>query len=258
MRLVALLVGLALAACSGGSPPDPVPAPTIASPLSYLAQSAYPDGSPATPLYPSNAWRYVRKDWGGYQVEQSFLRGDGVGAETIWSYPPFGSFVAANGDGGEVYRVGGDGSLYISETQDGDRSGITQFGTGWWMFDQYVPDCAAGWRGSPDGLGRACHQVITFPATGVPGNVITADTIVSEHYNLPLQLGPLERAFYSLGWGRLAWMSFGQLSCQQVDQVRAPPISAFDAGPGLKCDERLNTNIVPVSGGMSGQMFGWP
>jgi hypothetical protein len=261
-RPLALPALLLLAACGSGggglsSPIAEVPAAvTIADPMAYLVQSRNPDGNAATPLQAADSWSYVRRDFGGYQAAQAFQTGPGSAA-LIWSYPPFGPFVAGNGDGGETYRIDGGGNVYIASTQDGGKPGVvTQFGDGWWAFDQYVPDCSAGWRNGPDGLGRACHQVITFPGSPAP---LTADTIVSEHYALPGQTGPMERAFYAQGWGRVAWMAFNQPGCVQVDPARAPAISAFDTGPGpAKCDERLNTNIVPAEGSMSGDRFGWP
>lgn len=239
---------LALAACGGGgtSPmPMPTPAVTISDPLSFVAE--LPD---ATTL-----WSYEREDFGGYQRVMSF-RTDATHATLIWHYVPFGSFNATNGDGGEQYALDSTGAVYITATQDGGKPGITQFGTDWWAFDKYVPDCAQGWRSSPDGLGRACHQVITFPGSPSP---LTADTIVSEHYALPGQNGPMERAFYAQGWGRVAWMSFNQIGCAPVDPARTPAISAFDTGPGpAKCDERMNTNIVKPLMALDGKSFGWP
>lgn len=250
LRALALPALLLLAACGGGgggdgftSTPEVV---TIADPMSYLA-----------PIDAVTPWQTERADFGGYQRVAAFHT-DATRAVLIWSYSPFGPFVAANGDGGETYELRPDGSVYITSTQDGGKPGVvTQFGDGWWAFDQYVPDCATGgWRNGPDGLGRACHQVITLPGSPAP---ITADTIVSEHYALPGQTGPMERAFYAQGYGRLAWMSFNQPGCIAVDPARAPAISAFDSGPGpAKCDERLNTNIVPASPGLSGVTFGWP
>lgn len=195
----------------------------------------------------ADPWTYVRKDYGGYQIAQAF-RVDSEHATLIWSYPPFGRFVAANGNGGETYERRGD-AIYITATQDGGTPGVQHFAS-WWAFDIYVPDCLVGWRESPDGLGRACRQTITFP----PG--ITADTIVSEHYNVPGYAGPMERAFYALGWGRLAWMSFNQECTVPVDAARAPALPAFDGG-GVKCDERMNTLIEAADGSLSGISFGW-
>lgn len=247
LGMVCIFALLIMTACGGGgSLPVPLASTvTIADPLSYVA-------APITADFP---WNTERADYGEYQLVQAF-KTDASHATLIWSYPPFGSFVAFNGDGGETYEVRPDGSTYITSTQDGGKPGITYFGSGWWAFDQYVPDCSQGWRNGPDGLGRACHQVITYPGTP---NQITVDTVVSEHYALPGQIGPMERAFYGQGWGRLAWMAFNQPSCTAVNPSRAPAISAFDTGPGpAKCDERLNTNIVAPAVPLSGAAFGWP
>lgn len=267
MKYFLILLGLVLVSCGGGGngpipPVPPSPIVTIADPMSYIAQSQAPTGSGGLLTWTS-PWLYKRLDWGNYQVAQSYLRPDLRSAQTIWSYPPFGPFVAADGDGGEVYVLGPTGgdpsSVYITETQDGGSPNIVSFGLNWWAFDQYVPDCATGWRYGPDLRGRACHTTIAYPATGPPGNQIVVDTIVSEHYAVPvLYTGPMERAFYGKGWGRLAWMAFSQPGCTQIDPARAPPISAFDTGPGPKCDERLNTNIRVNADGLSGATFGWP
>jgi hypothetical protein len=246
--LLAVVTLLFLAACGSDAPPSSGAIVTVPEPLSYLVQSVNPDGNTATPLTSTAPWTYRRFDFGNYQALQSFLRGDGKSAVAVWSFAPFGPFVAANGDGGEVYELRGD-AVYITKTQDGGKPGIQDFGKGWWAFDKYVPACSKGWRNSPDTYGRACRETITYP----PG--IVADTIVSEHYSLPGHTGAMERAFYALGWGRLAWMAFNQPNCVAVAPARAPALSALDEG--VKCDERVNTNIVVSDGGLSGDKFGW-
>lgn len=239
MKIKYLNLLFLLSACSTNNVPN-IPLPiTIDNPMEYLAE-----------YEADTEWKYQRSDYGYYQhVVASKI--DNNHAKLIWSYPPFNKFVLGNGDGGETYEIK-DSNVYITSTQDSKNS-ITNFGYSWWIFDKYIPECFQGWGNGPDSLGRACHTEITFPGTPNP---ITVDTIVSEHYALPNQQGPMERAFYGKGYGRLAWMSFNQPICNPIDPNRAPPISKFD--DGVKCDERVNTNIVTNFNGLSGNTYGWP
>ena len=265
IALLLCLLGVGCSSNNNGGNQNPSPQPTtitIPDIMTYFVQSQQSGNGVA--LGWSDPWLYKRYDFGHYQVEQSYLRVDGVSAQTIWSYPPFGSFVAADGDGGEIYvqsPTGGEaGATYISETQDGVAPGIQQFGLNWWVADQYIPPCVSGWQTSPDGLGRACEATVTYPND--TGGTIIADTIVSEHYDLPGLGGKMERAYYGKGWGRLAWQAWGPSCPAQLDPARKPPMS-YDGPPAelpmwVQCDSRIVTNIVPADGSLSGANFGWP
>src|SRR5579872_3025309 len=124
-------------------------------PLDFLVGSRCADGS--LPLLSKCAatrrqqagdpMRWRRHDWpapDGYQIEEAFIASNGA-PELIWSYPPFGPFVAANGDGGETYAIDRNGAVTITQTQDGGRPGIQHFvgascgGTGWLIFRADAP-----------------------------------------------------------------------------------------------------------------------
>lgn len=252
IRAAAVALAGLVAACGGGGGGDaPVPPVTIADPLAYLTQTSVLAGNVA--LHAADPWRYVRFDFGRHQIAQSFLRPDDGGVVTIWSYPPFGPFVAANGDGGETYERIGE-VVYITATQDGGKPGMQQFGLAWPLFDIRAPECPE-WR--TIGLSRFCRATVTYPVSGVPGDRITADTIISEHGN--------ERFYMARDWGRLAWQAWGPPgSCSPVSDLpdRSPALS-FDGPPAghpdwIRCDTRVNTNIEGADGTMSGAAFGWP
>ncbi len=258
---LSILLSLSLLGC--GKISTTILPVTIPAPLSYLAQSVNPDGNINTPLGFSSSWTYERFDYNNNQAEQTFLNNNGVDAETIWSYSPFGKFNALNGDGGETY-VNIGGAYYITSTQDGGKPGIQIFPSQvWWLFDNHVPDCSVGWEMAPNGLGRACHEVVSFPAYGVSGNQITGDAILSEHYNKVNLQGNMERSYFVQGWGRLDWQSWQQ-NCNVRVNSDLIPISSFNKLPKenpnyIKCDERLITNIyIPPDINLSGKDFGWP
>lgn len=248
---------LLLAGCggSGGSATVP-PAPTIASVAAYLAQSVAPDGNSATPLAASVPWAYERFDYASpAQAEQSFARVDGK-FETIWSYPPYGAFSAASGDGGEVYQIEGD-TVYAVATQDGGRPDVQQFGTAWPLFDIRVPNCSDGWEtlGAPPLVTRACRGPVTYPAAGVPGGAIAADTIIAVHGS-----GQTESIYFGAGWGRLRWEARDAAGCAPSLTVAATPAASYeDEQVGALCDVRMPTRISvpPPVGGMTGDAFGW-
>lgn len=233
---------LALAACGGGhggtSSAPPVAATTIADPLAYLVEGVTP-GDAGNPLRVGDAMTYRRQDFGGYQDEDAFLLADGT-AETVWSYPPFGPFVAAQGDGGEHYTVSGD-TVFIDSTQDGGKPGIQQF-NGWIAFRTdatATPTCFVAPIGAYTCYSR---QTVTFPRIGA------ADTIISEHYNIadPARAGAMERSFWGLGWGRLAWQAWTRGGIP-VDPSRCPDFGWNQPPqPGLVlADCRESANVVP-------------
>lgn len=237
MRYAVLSLALALAACSGGTP-TPTPTPQgVADPLAYLAQSANCDGNVATPLRQADAIHCRRADFSmPAQIEDSFLTPDG-GAVTTWSYPPYGPFSAANGDGGEHYTVK-DGVAAIDSTQDGGTPGVQHFPIPWVVVAQAKP-CADGWT-RWDSLERGCEASLTYPGG------ITADTYVSDHGDAHA----LERIFMARGWGRLAWFAY-VAGGAPVDRSRCP----FEWTPPtgyVLTDCRIVTRIIlppqPITG----------
>jgi hypothetical protein len=209
-----------------------------------LAQSVRPDGNPATPLHDTDPLTYRRTDWGGNQIEDSFLVGDG--SITTWSYAPFGPFVAANGDGGEHVVLSG-GVASIVTTQDGGTPSIQTFPIPWTIAAN-AADCSQGWT-TWDSFNRGCVATITYPASGFGLTSITAQTLISEHGDPSIQV---ERIFMAKGWGRLLWQAW-RPSGTPVDPARFPGVSGtVPPGAGVLVDVRLVTNLVPADGALSG------
>ncbi len=206
-------------------------------------------------------WR--RRDWPlpGYQTSDSVVSTDGSYYVTTWSYPPFGPFVAVNGDGGEVYTVSG-GVVRICCTQDGGKPGVMQRFTDWWLFDDQTPTGA--WR-QYDAKSRARRETVAFPASGYDATQLTVDTIVSEHYDNVGLDGKMERFYMVAGWGRLLWQAWWPPSPFPPPSdlaARCPGVS-WDGPPAEHPDWhlqdcRLTTNLVPADGSMSVDGFGWP
>src|SRR5580658_3049947 len=113
--LLPALVGASLVGCSRAA--TPIGPQTLGDPLAYLVQSLCPDGRlevaepncpGAAPQRASDPMRMRRRDWpapDGYVAQDAIL--GAYGPETLWSFSPWGPFVAAHGDGGEVYVVAG-------------------------------------------------------------------------------------------------------------------------------------------------------
>jgi hypothetical protein len=145
--------------------------------------------------------RYRRHDLpapGGYQI------GDCVDERCIFSYPPFGPFNVANGDGGDHYTIDRDGIVRIDLTQDGSKPGILQHfvgpdcgGDGWVVFRQDAPtgrwaEMVARLSNTNDGrcpssLGSAytrwrLEQIPWTLYFGQRPTTVTLLTIISEHY----------------------------------------------------------------------------
>lgn len=247
-HLFCLFLLSALAACSGiggggpvspvGGTPAPVPAPTIADPLAYLVEGVTP-GDASNPLRAGDAMTYRRQDFGGYQDEDAYLLADGM-AVLDWSYPPFGPFVAANGDGGESYAVSGD-AVSITATQDGGKPGVQTF-NGWVAFKTdaaATPQCFVAPIKAYTCYSR---QTVTFPKIGA------VDTIVSDHYSTrnPASAPAMERSFWGLGWGRVAWQAWTRGGAP-VDPARCPDFGWNQPPrPGLVLSDcRENVTVVP-------------
>jgi len=122
-------------------------ATTVSDPLAFLEQTVCDDGSVdftrCTAKHRQTnkeLARYRRHDLpapAGYQI------GDCVARRCIFSYPPFGPFNVANGDGGDAYSTASDGWVRIAVTQDGGKPGVLQHfvgpqcgGDGWVLFRQ--------------------------------------------------------------------------------------------------------------------------
>jgi len=223
-----------------------------------------------------------RHDWPapvGYQIEDSFVGANGS-PETIWSYPPFGSFVAANGDGGEVYSVATNDTVTITERQDGGKPGIQRFcgGTGWIVFEANPP--SGSWASTVATLadvpaGSVCPATLNSDFTqwrleqvAVPFIInsarqsVTVATIISEHYDAATIATSrhLERTFFGQGYGRLIWESWG-LTAPTINLSARCPGTAYSTppAPGWQLEDcRYLTNIVSSSGTMTDSGFGWP
>jgi hypothetical protein len=226
-----------------------------------------------------------RHDWPaptGFQIEDSVARGDGHDVVSTWSYPPFGPFVAANGDGGEVFVSDGT-TVRIAVTQDGGKPGLQYFvgracgGTGWIVFRNDVPtgkwaDLVAALGDSPDPdvckdnsrsytRYRLEHVRIPFIINGVRQDPIIP-TIISEHYTgrSLATATALERFFLGQGWGQLIWEAWGP-GAPAIDLSARCPGTAWSVPPvsGWQLhDCRYATNIVPADGSLSVTGFGWP
>jgi len=73
----------------------------------------------------------------GYQIGDCTLNSDGS-MPCEFSYPPFGPFAVASGDGGDLYVTDPGGITRVKVTQDGGKPGVLQHFTG--------PECGAdGW-----------------------------------------------------------------------------------------------------------------
>jgi hypothetical protein len=245
---------LLIGACGTGGPAAP-PAPGRAAiiPMNYLVGSVIPDGDPTTPLLDTDKLSYRRQDVGGYQDTDAFVAGDG-GPETTWSYPPFGAFNAANGDGGEHYAIASDGTVTIDSTQDGSQPGVQHF-AGWLAFRA---DAAASRQCGTGADGKAyCYQrqVVTFPALGA------VDSVIGEHYNTsdPASAGAMERSFWGLGWGRLVWQSWNREGA--AAQTARCPDFGWNAAPqpGLVLtDCREAVTVVPADGSLTAAQLWHP
>jgi hypothetical protein len=297
---------IALVACGNARgqiatsrPLAPVSGATIPDVSIFLAQTvcldrtgkviglAYPGSTCAAtrPQRASDPMFQRRHDWpapNGFQIEDSVSGDGGDDFVTTWSYPPFGSFVAANGDGGEVY-VNDAGTVRISVTQDGGRPGLQYFvgracgGTGWILFRTDAPtgswaDLVAALGDSPDpGICQErsrsytryrLEQVpIPFIINGVRRALIIP-TIISEHYSgrSLASAKALERFFLGQGWGRLVWEAWGP-GAAAIDLSARCPGTAWSVRPvaGWQLhDCRYATNIVAADGRLSVTGFGWP
>ena len=297
MKLLSVVLCALLSACGGHSSPGPTPTPTpvvtIPDVTAYLAQWRCPDGSlplvthcpGAVPQKASDPQFWRRADWGDpappayYQISGSVVADDGASFVSIWSYPPFGPFVAAYGDGGEVYKTDG-ATVLIDRTQDGGYPGMQYFvgpacgATGWIAFRNDAPNSVVATLSDqpapsicPGGFSSAWTRYYTataalpFVVFGAP-QTVTVPVVVSDHCNSgdPATCTALERTFFGLGWGRLYWAAWGPAPATIDLSARCPAIP-LDTPPFPNWhlqDCRLTTNIITADGSLSIDGYGWP
>jgi hypothetical protein len=274
--------------CNALPKPGPMTIPDVKA---FLAQTRCPDGhmpfecNDGVPQKASDLMFWRRHDWPhvGGQIEDSVVSDDGTQFITTWSYPPHREFVAANGDGGEVYLTDGV-TVWIDRTQHGGINlnyfvGRNCGGTGWLLFRN---DAKIGeWRtitgklnASEDpeacpSLKTACVRYrledVTYPFM-VNGELQkkTIRTIISEAYAGPTieKARHMERFFMGEGWGRLvweAWYTEPPTEDHNLD-ARCPEISfpGYPARPGMYLrDCRVLTDINSHDGTMSVTRYGW-
>jgi hypothetical protein len=280
-----------------GSPaiasPAPAGPPTIADPEAFLVQLRCPDGKlevaetacpGAAPQTAADPMLMRRRDWpppDGYVIFDAII--GPYGPETIWSEAPFGPFVAAHGDGGEVYAIEG-GTVRGALTQDGGTPWLQGFygahcgGTGWIVFrtdaptghwasliaslsDARVPSpCAAG------GAALTRYRLEDVAAPWVIGGVrrtLTRSTVIAEHFD-HADIGAsvnMERSFFARGVGRIVWEAWTTGQPASKDIAARCPGTAWSTPPApgwVLSDCRYATNVVAADGSMSGAKFNWP
>ena len=232
--------------------------------------------------------RYRKRDLPaptGYQIGDCTLNADGS-IPCEFSYPPFGPFTVANGDGGELYVTDPNGTTRVKETQDGSKMGVLQHFTG--------PECGAdGWvsfrddppTGSwastvarlndtptatcPTRLNKAFTRwrLENIPWTfyeGTSSLTVTLPTIISEHYGAATieDARSLERFYYAKSAGRVRWSSWTKAAPTGSQlSVRCPAV-AFDVAPDNAgwnlSDCRTWTAIEPAPAGWTAAMYSWP
>lgn len=271
----------------------PMPGMDVASflaqlrcPLDGNLEIAEPNCLGARPQVASDPMFMRRHDWpapAGYQIEDSFRSNDGSYDETTWAYPPFGPFIAANGDGGEVYVIDG-GTVRISVTQDGGSPYIQGFfgagcgGTGWVLFRSDAP--TGSWvslvatlhdeplRSSCSAANSAftryrLEQVAIPFVIGGSQQTLTLPTIISEHYNAALiaRATAMERTFMARGVGRAVWEAWTTGAPSSRDTAVRCPGTSWSIRPAagwVLSDCRYSTNLVTADGSLSGDTYGWP
>jgi hypothetical protein len=236
----------------------------------------------------SDVVRYRRHDWPpptGYQISDSVLSNDGSQVISTFSFPPFGPFNAAHGDGGEIYVFDGT-TVRITATQDGGTPGMQYFvgprcgGDGWVVFRTDAP--TGSWRSlvarlrdvsDPNSCPKLVEaftqyrlEQITFPFIRVnESRSVTAPTIISEHYGgrSIARASSMERFFLLQGWGKVRWEAWttNHSIRPPPDLPQRCPSLQFSTPPTASwqmVDCRMWTNVQPVKGGWSVDQFGWP
>jgi len=244
-----------------------VGARTIVDPLAFIVQ-ARPDGSLATV---HDVLTERRRDWPlplGWEASDSVLMDDGAALQTF-SFAPFGPFNLANGDGGQILKVGRDGFVRATQTRDGGKPYMQYFvgegsgGTGWIFFGIDAPTgkwreliatlSGERWAGARPILSRAFTryrlELIRFDFH--PAGVRWLNTIVSEHYDGEAIAGSsaMERSYFARGFGLVRWEAWGRTEAAPVsDLAERYQHVAFSDPPATGWfldDVRTYTNVVP-------------
>ena len=305
LRFAATVAGTLCTIAGCVSPPqmvDPPPSnlsasappPTI-KPVDYVVQHACSSAGDflncAGTLHPqttAETAQYRKHDLpapDGYQIGDCTLNPDGS-MPCEFSYPPFGLFTAANGDGGDLYVTDPNGTTRVRETQDGGKMGVLQHFTGpecgadgWVSFKDDPP--TGSWASTvarlndrptatcPEKLNKAFTRwrleniLWTFYEGTVP-QTVTLPTIISEHYGRDTIAGSrtMERFYYAKGAGRVRWSSWKKAAPRGSElSVRCPAV-AYDVAPDNSgwnlSDCRTWTAIEPAAAGWTGAMYGWP
>ena len=280
-----------LAGCSRAA--TPMAAQTVPDPTMYLVQLRCPDGrlavaepncAGAAPQRASDPMTMRRRDWpapDGYVAQDAILGADGP--ETLWSFSPSGPFVAAHGDGGEVYVVDGQ-TVRIALTQDGGKPYLQGFygahcgGTGWVAFRADAP--TGHWDSLVAHLSDIRVPSLCFAFSSaftryrlesvaapwiIDGAVrsITLPTVIAEHYDRATLAGAhnMERSFFAKGVGRIIWEAWTTGKPTGQGLAARCPGTAWSTPPAagwVLSDCRYATNLVAAGGRMRGATFGWP
>jgi hypothetical protein len=294
MRAWSLLLSVTAATLAGcGRAATPIAAQTIPDPVAYLVQLRCPDGRlevaepdcpGAAPQRASDPMLMRRRDWpapDGYVAQDAIL--GAYGPETLWSFSPSGPFVAAHGDGGEVYVVDGQ-TVRIALTQDGGKPYLQGFygahcgGAGWVAFRA---DAATGrWASLVAHLsdGRVPSFCLAFSAAFtryrledvsapwvVDGAVraIALPTVIAEHYDRGAiaDAHNMERSFFAKGVGRIIWEAWTTDKPTGAGLAARCPGTTWSTPPAagwVLSDCRYATNLVAADGSLNGATFGWP
>ena len=291
LRLLLTVAALELAGCFRAA--APVGAQTIDDPTAYLVQLRCPDGRlevaepdcpGAAPQRATDPMQMRRRDWpspDGYVAQDAILGANGP--ETLWSFAPFGRFVAAHGDGGEVYVVDRQ-TVRIALTQDGGTPYLQGFygahcgGTGWVAFRADAPTGRWASLVAHLGDGHVPSLCLAFSAAftrfrleGVTApwiidravRPITLPTVIAEHYDRGsiAEAHNMERSFFAKGVGRIIWEAWTTGKPAGAGLTVRCPGTAWSTPPAagwVLSDCRYATNLVAADGGVSGASFGWP
>jgi hypothetical protein len=289
-----LLLAVAIAALAGCGRAAPSLGPvTITDPTDYLVQLRCPDGGlevaepdcpGAAPQRASDPMRMRRHDWpapAGYQAQDAVIGADGP--ETLWSFAPFGPFVASHGDGGEAYVIDGS-AVRISFTQDGGKPYLQGFygahcgGTGWIAFeadaptgrwasvvahlsDEQIPSLCTAFSAA---LTRYRLEDVAAPwIVAGERRSIVRPTVIAEHYDhatLPASRN-MERSFFAKGVGRIIWEAWTTGKPTGDGLAQRCPGTAWSTPPAagwVLSDCRYATNLVTGDGALRAEPFGWP